>query len=130
MIVHNIPHHSEAEREVPRGGGYASYDDFCRVFKRRVGSSVRKWTLGANETKISSMAKWAMFVPGLSRLASPARRKAFHGWAQAVIRAISGAVGTIRVTAASRDLVPASLPVEARLPFAPQGGDSILYEEV
>jgi LacI family transcriptional regulator len=26
--------------------GYASYDDFCRVFKRRVGSTVRKWTLG------------------------------------------------------------------------------------
>ena len=25
--------------------GYASYDDFCRVFKRRVGSTVRKWTL-------------------------------------------------------------------------------------
>ncbi len=25
--------------------GYASYDDFCRVFKRRVGSTVRKWAL-------------------------------------------------------------------------------------
>jgi LacI family transcriptional regulator len=25
--------------------GYASYDDFCRVFKRRVGSTVRTWTL-------------------------------------------------------------------------------------
>ncbi len=58
------------------------------------------------------------------------RRKAFYGWAQGVIHAIPGAAGTIRVTAASGDLVPASLPVEARLPFAPQGGDSILYEEV
>ena len=54
------------------------------------------------------------------------RRKAFHGWVQAVIRAIPGAAGTIRVTAASGDLVPASLPVEARLPVAPQGDDSIL----
>lgn len=42
------------------------------------------------------------------------RRKAFHGWAQAVIRAIPGAAGTIRVTAASGDLVPTSLSVEAR----------------
>ena len=25
--------------------GYTSYDDFCRVFKGRVGATVRKWTV-------------------------------------------------------------------------------------
>ena len=58
------------------------------------------------------------------------KRKAFHGWVQAVIRAIPGTAGTIRVTATSGDLVPTSSPVEARLPFLPRGGDNILHDEV
>ena len=42
------------------------------------------------------------------------RRKAFHGWAQAIVRALPGAAGTIRVTASSAGLVAATELVEAR----------------
>ena len=41
------------------------------------------------------------------------RRKAFHGWAQAIVRAIPGAAGTIRVTASSDGLAAGSSSIEA-----------------
>ena len=40
-------------------------------------------------------------------------RRAFNGWAQAIVRALPGQVGTIRVTAESEGLAPATIELKA-----------------
>jgi len=66
----------------------------------------------ADRGDCSGALRFAWAQPDFDDFRQPVR-KAFHGWAQAIVRAIPGASGTICVKALSKGLESVSLQINA-----------------